>query len=198
MREEIPVHLAHRLLNNGPVVLVTAAAKGREDVSTVAWAMPVSYNPPLVAIAVHPSRFIHELIKRSEEFVINIPSYDIAKQVAHCGDISGRDTDKFREAGFTLTSAKTVGAPLIEQCIGHLECGLIATLEPGDHTIFVGLVSAAWAKKEAFQDVWKLEGLETKPLHYLGGDYYAVLEKKLNIMKEANHPKEEIESERRS
>ena len=71
MKRPVPRHLIHRVLGPGPVVLVTASVKGHADISTVAWAMPLSGDPPLVVIAVEPVRHLHELISRSDEFTIN-------------------------------------------------------------------------------------------------------------------------------
>jgi len=183
MRREIAVTKFHRLLNAGPVVLVTTAVKGKQNVAPVAWVTPLSMRPPLVGICLWPGTFTHELVKRGGEFALNVPSLDLVKPVDYCGSVSGRDvSDKFATAGFTLTEGKAVEAPLIEECIAHLECGLITAQDFGDHTLFVGEVLAAWADSEAFDDeAWKLETVETKPLHYLGGHFYGAIESRVEV-----------------
>jgi hypothetical protein len=39
----------------------------------------------------------------------------------------------------------------------------------------VGKVLAAQAEREAFEEAWLLEDADYKPLHYLGGELYAIL-----------------------
>lgn len=173
---EIPLERAHRLLGVGPVLLVTATRKGRADITPIAWASPVASRPPLVAIAVFEGNFIHELIRGSGEFVLNVPGPELLRQVQYCGSVSGRDVDKFQATGLHQAEPRQVEAPLIEECIGHLECALVDVVTPGDHSIFIGEVVAAKAEEEAFKDHWLLKERELKPLHHLGGSLYGLLE----------------------
>lgn len=182
MKRDLSISMAHRLINDGPVVLVTAAYKDRTNVMTAAWTMPISARPKLVGVALHPGRFTHGLIKRSGEFALNIPGRPLAAKVKLCGSVSGETVeDKFQLAGLTPAEAKRIGAPVIEECLGHLECRVVDAIELGDHTLFVGEVVAAQVEEEAFDDHWVLEDEEAKPLHHLGGSFYAVLEKRIEI-----------------
>ena len=92
------------------------------------------------------------------------------------GAVSGHDVDKLEATGLHLIEPKVVGVPLLAECVGHLECGLLDTYEIGDHSLFVGEVLAAWVERGTFDEVWRLDERELKPLHYLGGPFYAVLE----------------------
>lgn len=71
----VPVELAksYRLLNHGPVVLVTAAAGGRDNVMPAAWVMPVDFDPPLVAAVLASGTFTRELVDASGELALSIP-----------------------------------------------------------------------------------------------------------------------------
>lgn len=175
-KEQIDLSKAHRLLNAGHLVLVTAQAKGRFNIHAAPWAGPLSLRPPLIGVAIPPARLTHDLIKRSGEFVLNVPSADLAKQVKQIGAVSGHDVDKLQATGLHVAEPKVVGVPLLAECVGHLECGLLDAYEIGDHTLFVGEVLVAWVERGSFDEVWRLEEKELKPLHYLGGSYYAVLE----------------------
>jgi len=74
MKREISLDKANRLLNIGGVVLITAKFGDRDNVTPVAWNVPVSKEPALVAVAIAPERFIYELIEKSKEFAINLPT----------------------------------------------------------------------------------------------------------------------------
>ncbi|MFQ6058113.1 MAG: flavin reductase family protein [Anaerolineae bacterium] len=188
MKRELPVTRANRLINPGPVVLVTARYKDRFNVMTAAWAVPISHRPPLVGVAIAPSRFTHDLIVRSDQFALNVPGRGLLEQVELCGTLSGHDVDdKFAAAGLTPMEPQQIDAPLIEECLGHLECAVVEAIELGDHTLFVGEVVAAQVEEEAFDEAWLLEEEEAKPLHHLGGDLYAVLEKRIEVQPSQAH-----------
>ncbi|MDI6873825.1 flavin reductase family protein [Candidatus Solincola sp.] len=131
-----------------PVVLITAAHGGRDNVMTAAWANVVCMEPPQVAVAVRESRFTHGLIKGSGEFAVNVPSRDLWRAVDLCGMVSGRDRDKFRLAGLTRERGREVVAPLVAECPLNIECRVSAELPLGSHTLFVGLVLAVHLASE--------------------------------------------------
>ncbi|MEM4699566.1 MAG: flavin reductase family protein [Candidatus Nezhaarchaeales archaeon] len=142
---------ATRLLHPRHVVLVTCCGRdGRANVVTLAWSMPTSFKPPMVAISIAPERFSHRLIEETGEFVVNVPTVELLSKVYLAGTRSGRDVDKFKEAGLTPRPAKRVRAPIIDECVAHLECVVASRLTTGDHTLFVGEVVAAYADEGAF------------------------------------------------
>lgn len=140
---------AYRLLHPAKVVLVSSVGDdGKPNVITLAWNMPASFSPQMLAISVGKTRHSHRLIKESREFVVNIPSADLKDQVLLCGSTSGKDTDKFSEAGLTQEEAEKVKAPLIKECLASIECRLVNECDAGDHTIFVGEVVAVKDRRE--------------------------------------------------
>ena len=179
MRKTLDEMEARRLLTGGPVVLVTTSWHAKANVMPVAYAVPLSFKPPLVGIAVHPSRHTHDMIRFSEEFAINVPGRSLIHHVQYLGSVSGQEVDKFELTKLPTLKARKVGAPLIEGCIGYIECGLEDALRIGDHTLFVGRVVAASADDEAFKETWLLADDDYKPLHYLGLSRYAILGEKM-------------------
>jgi flavin reductase (DIM6/NTAB) family NADH-FMN oxidoreductase RutF len=127
MEEKITIDLtaAYRLLHPMHTVLVTCVGKnGKPNIMPLAWAMPTSNSPPLVAISISSKRYSHALIEKTEEFVINILTVKIVNETLACGNTSGTDHDKFEETGLTPIPAKKVKTPIIEECLAHLECKL--------------------------------------------------------------------------
>ena len=180
MKVPVPLNLALRMVVSGPVALVTTAFRGQFDVTTISWLAPVGREPPLLAIAVHPSTVCHEFLKRGGEFVVNIPSRDVLNQVVSCGRLSAARADKFKVTGLEMVEAQIVRPPLIGQCIGHLECAVINAFDPGDHTIFVGQVAHATAEQEAFDEGWTLAENDLKPLHHLGGYLFGTIQEQID------------------
>ncbi len=166
-----------RLLHPMHTVLVSCVEKtGKANVLPLAWVMPTSRTPPLVAISVAPSRYSHTLIEETKEFVVNIPTVDLINEVFTCGGTSGKNLDKFVVSGLTPLPARNVKAPIVKECIAHLECKLNSQFRTGDHTIFVGEVVEAYAKKGIFSDKYDIE--KARMLFHLGGNVFATLDPK--------------------
>jgi flavin reductase (DIM6/NTAB) family NADH-FMN oxidoreductase RutF len=191
MRKTLDELEARRLLTGGPVVLVTTSWHAKTNVMPVAYAVPLSFHPPLVGIAVHPSRHTHDMIRFSEEFAINIPGRDLIHHVQYLGSVSGSELDKFEVTKLPTLKARKVEAPLIDGCVGYIECGLEDALRIGDHTLFVGRVVAASVDDEAFEETWLLADSDHKPLHYLGLNRYAILGDRMEAR--VPQPAEEVE-----
>lgn len=201
MRRTIPEVEARRLLSGGPVVLVTTAWRGNYNVMPATLVTPISFDPPLIGLAVHPERHTHDMIKRSQEFALNVPGRDLLHHCQYLGSVSGREFDKFELTKLSTFKARRVEAPLIEGCLGYIECGLEDAYTIGDHTLFIGMVVAAQAEKEAFEQVWLLADDDHKPLHHLGANHYAILGERLEARvpeaEEREAAEQKFEEERR-
>ncbi len=199
MRHNIPESEARRLLGGGPVVLVTTRWRAASNVMPAAFVTPLSFDPPLVGLAVHPSRHTHDMIKYSEEFALNIPSRELLHHCQYVGSVSGRDADKFELTKLPTVRARRIEAPLLEGCLGYIECGVADAYTVGDHTLFVGKVVAAQVEKDAFDETWLLDDVDLKPLHYLGLNFYALLgdrlEARVPSAEQPTSPEERIERE---
>ncbi|MEM2885179.1 MAG: flavin reductase family protein [Thermoproteota archaeon] len=146
----VPYSEAQRLWTR-PERVVLAVSNGPEgvpDIIALGWHMRTSGIPPMLAISVGKTKFSHNLISETREFVFSVPGEDLWRQVAFCGTHSGRDVDKFKETGLTPVPAKRVKPPLIGECIVNIECRVAGELDTGDHTIFVGEVLECWVGDE--------------------------------------------------
>ncbi len=179
MRRELDALDALRLVIGGPVCLVTVRWRDQADVMPAIWLTPVSRRPPLIGVAVHPSRHTHELIRFAEEFALNIPGPDLIDHTHYFGVVSGRDVAKLDISRLPTFPASRIEAPLLEHCLAWIECGLEEALRLGDHTFFVGRVVAVQAERDAFDETWLVGDRPYRPLHYLGGEWYAVLGERL-------------------
>ena len=189
MRQAIAETDARRLLGGGPVVLVSTSFRGNTNVMPAVFVTPLSFDPPLIGLAVHPSRHTHDMIKYSEQFALNIPGRELLQHCQYLGSVTGREIDKLELTKLPTFRARRVEAPLLEGCVGYIECGVEDAFTTGDHTFFVGKVVAAQVEQEAFEETWLLTDSELKPLHYVGLNYYALLGERL----EARVPKADEE-----
>jgi flavin reductase (DIM6/NTAB) family NADH-FMN oxidoreductase RutF len=178
MRQPVALGHANRLVNHGPTVLVSSAHNGRRNVMAAAWSMPVEFTPPRVAVVIDKSTFTRELVLASGRFALNIPCRAIADLTYTVGSTSGRDDDKFARYGIGAFDGSVLALPLIEGCVGWLECRHIA--EPHSeqaYDTFFGEVVAAQADARVFANGrWAFnEGnADLHTLHHLGGGTFAL------------------------
>jgi flavin reductase (DIM6/NTAB) family NADH-FMN oxidoreductase RutF len=121
-RRSLTLSRVYGLLEPGPVVLLTTAARGRPNVMPMSWHTMLEFEPPLVACVVSDRNHSFAALKATRECVLAIPTVELARQVVRCGNTSGRTTDKFRAFGLTPVPASRVKAPLVDQCYANLEC----------------------------------------------------------------------------
>lgn len=170
----VPLSKAYLLLNHGPVTLVSSAAGGQRNVMAAAWAMPLDFSPPKVAVVIDRNTLTRQLMEDSGEFVLNIPSRTQAEQILKVGSSTGREIDKFAELGLTGESGTRVSAPLIDGCVAWLECKILP--EPANqekYDLFLAEVVAAWADPAVFSEGrWHFPSPGQHTLHYAAGGHF--------------------------
>ena len=110
-KRSFPLSEVYRLLEPGPVVLLTTASQGRANIMTQSWHTMMEFEPPLVGCVVSNRNFTFNILKATKECVINIPTVELAAKVVGCGNSSGRDVDKFKKFQLTPAAASEVKAP---------------------------------------------------------------------------------------
>jgi flavin reductase (DIM6/NTAB) family NADH-FMN oxidoreductase RutF len=181
MRQSVDLPQAYRLLNHGPTVLVSAAHAGRRNVMAAAWAMPLDFDPPKVAVVIDKSTFTRGLVEASGHFVLNVPCRAFADATFTVGSVSGRDlgdSDKFLRYGLPSFAGSVVEAPLLEGCVAWLECRLLP--EPQNqqrYDLFIGEVLAASADDRVFsQGRWHFgaDHDDLRTIHHIAGGAFVV------------------------
>lgn len=172
---------ALRLLAPGSVALVSTMYHDQPNLMTAGWLLPLSFEPVLIGVAIHPGRLTHEFATKSEVFALSFPNIDLLAAVHDCGLVSGRETDKWVKNNLTPAEAVEIEAPLVTECVAHIECGLMDRRAWGDHDLFVGRVLAVQADPEAFAGTWQVEEDAGRILHHLGADLYAGLERSYRV-----------------
>lgn len=180
MRKEVPLDTAYRLIGPGPVVLVSSIYNKHVGLTPIAWNMPISDDPPVIALEIWEKHFIYKAILQTGDFVINIPSSDMAEIVRKLGSISGARIDKFKEYGLVKERSEKVKSPRLRSAIGILEC----KLRKDNHllkkyNIVIGDVVYAEAERSVFSDRWCPEKTGPKIIHHLGGKIFSVPDKKI-------------------
>ncbi|MBV8467276.1 MAG: flavin reductase family protein [Burkholderiales bacterium] len=170
MRQPVDLAKSYRLLNHGPTVLVTSAHAGASNVMAAAWSMPLDFDPPKVTVVIDRTTYTRALVEASGEFALNIPSRKLAQATVDVGSRSGREGDKFAQYGLATFQGSQIAAPLIEDCVGWLECRVIPERHNQDrYDLFIGEVVAAWADPAIFRDGRWVPDADVGSIHYIAG-----------------------------
>jgi flavin reductase (DIM6/NTAB) family NADH-FMN oxidoreductase RutF len=171
-----PVALEHasRLINHGPTVLVTSANGTHRNVMAAAWAMPVEFTPPRIAVVIDKHTFTRELVTASGAFGICIPGAAFIDLTYTVGSESGREFDKFARHGIVTKPGPVLGIPLIESGVAAwLECRLIRERHTEDayDTCFGEVVAAAADERIFANGHWSFrdDNVDLQTIHHLGG-----------------------------
>jgi flavin reductase (DIM6/NTAB) family NADH-FMN oxidoreductase RutF len=128
----------------------------------------------IVGIAIAPGRYSHQIIRETGEFVVNLPTVNILKQVDAIGAISGRQVDKFAMTGLTPLLAAQVRPPLIAECPVNLECRVLRVETIGDHDLFQGEVLVQHVDEAVLDEADEVDPSKLRPFAFLFWQYYAV------------------------
>jgi len=126
-----------------PEQIVIAIAKepsGKCNPITIGWTMITSHEPPMMAVSIGLTRHSLEVFRQAKEFVIAMPSQKQAEETMLFGTKSGRDCDKFAEAGTSLQPAEKIDCVLMADAVANFELRKAGEMVTGDHMIFVGRV----------------------------------------------------------
>jgi flavin reductase (DIM6/NTAB) family NADH-FMN oxidoreductase RutF len=144
---------------------VSSAYRGQTNIMTMGWHMVMELEPSLVGCYIWSENHSFEMIRKSKECVINIPTTTLATRVVGIGNSSGRAIDKFKEFGLSGVSASQVKAPLIGECYANFECRLVDASLIKKYSLFIlEVVKAHVARSPTYP----------KTMHYRGDGVFMI------------------------
>jgi flavin reductase (DIM6/NTAB) family NADH-FMN oxidoreductase RutF len=162
-----------------PVVLLSVAGNDKEkpNIITLAWAGTVCSDPPMLSVAIRPTRHSHRLVDAAREFVVNVPRAGQLEQVDLAGVWSGAEHDKFEELGLTASPASRVAAPLIEECPINIECVVRHQLSLGAHDLYIAEIVAVQYDEDVVDERGHVRTRNLTPIAFVEGEYWSLGER---------------------
>jgi flavin reductase (DIM6/NTAB) family NADH-FMN oxidoreductase RutF len=136
-KKDFPVSQIRKYLEPGPIVLVSSAYKEKTNIMTMGWHTVMEFTPSLVGCMITASNFSFELIRKSKECVINIPTADQIDKITGIGNTTGSRIDKFRKFELTPVEGSVVNAPVIKECYANFECIVADTRMLNKYNFFI-------------------------------------------------------------
>ncbi len=173
-KKAFPLSKIRRFLEPGPIVLVSSAWKKESNIMTMGWHMMMQFSPALFGCYIWDGNHSFEMIRRSKECVINVPTADLIDELVGIGNTSGRDVDKFKRFKLTPVPGSEVNAPLIEECYANFECRLADSKLISKYGVFIWeVVKAHVATSPKYPET----------LHYRGDGVFMLAGRTINLRK---------------
>ena len=123
---------------------------------------PLNRLPLMMGIAVNQEEYnndyyvrgSHALLRKCMDFVLNIPTIDLADKITRCGELSrAKDptVNKFKETGLTPGPGRNIKSPHIVECPINYECVVRGIINMGSHDLFLGEVVGCFTNGEVLE-----------------------------------------------
>lgn len=144
-----------------PLAVIGSRCGDALGFATVAWTMPLSYNPPLMAFALRAKSHTFSLIKASGRFSASTPDAALVDAVNACGNNTGRTMDKSalvdwmllpeneganQDASLSKPACQTDPLPALAGALTVFDCDVESIQETGDHMLVIGRIKRAWSR----------------------------------------------------
>lgn len=118
-------------------VYVVGVAHGEtHNAFTAAWVMQVSFDPPLLALSIHPHHSSCRLLRESGNFSVNVLKHSQLELAAHFGQPAAVD----KLASVAWRPGAGTGTPLLKDALAWFECRVMGEYPAGDHVLVIGRV----------------------------------------------------------
>lgn len=139
--------------------LVSAGNKNNYNTMTVSWGgLGVLWGKNVAFIFVRDSRYTKEFIDNGELFSISFLDEEYRAALKYCGAHSGRDCNKFEEAG--LTPAFKLSVPYVDEASLLVLCRKMAAVPLTEDTFLDKSILPKWYAEGDFHTMYIGEIME--------------------------------------
>ncbi|MFP6561549.1 flavin reductase family protein [Paraburkholderia sp. B3] len=174
-RENVDLARCTRLLNHGPVTIITSQHGGRSNVMAASWAMPLDFDPPKVVVVIDSRTLTRKLVEESGVFGLQLPGVAFAQQTLAVGTSNGVELDKFAAFKLETFRGQKIDVPMLAACTAWMECKVIPD-ESRRHDLILAEVVAAYADRRVYSNNrWHFDAApDLRTCHYVaGGTFFA-------------------------
>jgi flavin reductase (DIM6/NTAB) family NADH-FMN oxidoreductase RutF len=151
---EVPSSKSIKIISPRLTVLVnTLDEKGELNSSPYSWIFPLSFNPPLIGIAIGgKNKLTYINSEKNGEFVVCVVSSKFGQEAVNCEEKHQAGDKLWKTQGLKTERSKKVRVPRIKESRAILECKVSRVLEyGGSHIVLVGEVIFAEAEESLDQ-----------------------------------------------
>jgi len=101
--------------------MATTIWLGQINIMTMSWHTMMEFEPSLIGCVISNLNDSFNILKATQECVINILTVGIAEKVVGCGNVHGDKINKFEKFGSTPKPAANICTPLIDECYANFK-----------------------------------------------------------------------------
>lgn len=156
-----------------PIALFGTIVNDKPTYNTLGNIGIMSLTPATLYVSSYENHYTNKGARENNEFSVNIPSTDLAKETDFCGIVHGNINDKSEV--FESYYGKLKSAPLIKECPVNMACKVIKQFKINDMEIFVGEIIETFVNEEIIANLNKPKIKDVNPLIYsLDMNYYSI------------------------
>jgi len=122
------------------VTVITANRNNEKHGMTANAFTSVSLNPPLILVSIDKRANMHEIMMEHDSFCVNFLPEHRREWSDWWAGKAPKDVDQFADIPH---KAGTTGSPVLEGCLGYIDCKVWERYPGGDHTLVLGEVQDA-------------------------------------------------------
>jgi flavin reductase (DIM6/NTAB) family NADH-FMN oxidoreductase RutF len=111
-----------------------------ENGLTVSWMSQVSFQPPMLMIAVDKLHYSADLLRSTKNFCVNLLGQD---QAALAGRFAKQATTAEDKLETVATQPADSGAAILTEAVAYFDCEVASIVEAGDHLVVLGTIDDA-------------------------------------------------------
>ena len=153
-----------------PVVLISTVSKeGVRNAAPWGCIMPILRPLDEIAIASWLKRDTLDNIRETGEFVVNVPTLEMAEEVEICARSFPPEVDEFEEAGLSPHPSTKVAPPGIAGCVAWMECELVEEILRERFSLIIGRVVFLEGNDEFFGAEGGMDFERARPMSMILG-----------------------------
>jgi flavin reductase (DIM6/NTAB) family NADH-FMN oxidoreductase RutF len=146
----------------GVTVITTAKDNTKHGMTANAFSS-VSLNPPLILVSIDKRADMHAYMMESDIFCVNILPEHRREWSDWWAGKAPKDADQFADIPHSI---KATGSPVLDDCLGYIDCKVWTRYNGGDHTLVLGEVQDAHVNPDP----------AVKPLLFFSSKYHKLHE----------------------
>lgn len=111
-----------------------------ENGLTVSWMSQVSFDPPMLMVAVDKLHYSLDLLRSTKNFCVNLLGED---QLTLAGRFARQATTGDDKLADVAQRASDSGAAILTDAVAYFDCEVSSMVETGDHVLVIGRVEDA-------------------------------------------------------
>ncbi len=111
-----------------------------ENGLTISWMSQVSFEPPLLMVAVDKLHYSVDLLRSTKNFCVNLLGEEQAALAARFAKQATTAQDKLADVAQRPADS---GAAILTDAVAYLDCEVTSMVEAGDHMLVIGRIEDA-------------------------------------------------------